>query len=989
MAKQSALQKALSSLRDLQERVKKTPFGRVATASQKAIQLQPFRTTQSQRAVAVGRGLQKASARIPQVTPQSTFLRLQPQFGGAVQLAKTELGEKGRTIERFATPKGRREVGQSFKKLFTERPTFDTLSSPAAETVFTAADFLPGAKQLATVGTAGFLIRRRGIKDILKKSDLKVLDTFIDSVKGGGGRKALGQTAKDVQNIIEQPQVRRTLAKIMGRDPLTVTNKTLAKGLDRFVEATEASIGFQAKAIGDVAEAQKLKVKPLKPTKGLKAKKLVDNVALELEQGRSIPQATRTLAEESDTVVKAVGKNPSSNIIADLGKQADEVTNSLKDIPPVQKVNAIDYMRTPHKVLRKIGLTKEANLLKTKYRNYLRDIPKEIDKITEWSKRAPDSPKVFKALDGQKVDLLPQEKQVVNEIQTYLSNWADKLNLPKDRRIASYITHIFENDFIQKDFDPELAKIIADKVPGSVYDPFLEKRLGKTGYIEDAYRSLDAYVKRATRKFHMDQALGPLKKATKKLDLESERFVKRLADRINLRPTEVDSLIDNAIKGTPVGFKFGARPLSAISRKIRQQTYRGTLGLNFGSAMRNLTQGSNTYAKLGNKYTVKGYGKVLKEIANPTGELKAVGVLADNIIQDRALSSQKKLWQTIDEKMWTFFDFAEKINRGSAYFGQKAKSLDLGKTEAQAVKDAVDLVEDTQFVFGPLDTPLALQSDISKTISQFQSFNIKQAEFLADMVKNKEASGFIRYIGSSLVMMASVGKLFGMELKDIVPFSDIISGESKFGQTPAIQGVKAGFQTAFGGEEGREKGLATLKKLAPAFIPGGIQAKKTIQGAEFIKKGRSETPGGRVRFKAPETTGGKAQALVFGQFATPEAKGFFKRGEGAASLKTVNAREAVRNINKAKTREEQIQIFRGLSKDEQKKAKDILKEERLGLTKKEKTLKNSTVLKRAETVNAMLKKAKTREEQIEIVRDLQAKGIMTKSVQKQLVELNK
>jgi hypothetical protein len=111
-------------------------------------------------------------------------------------------------------------------------------------------------------------------------------------------------------------------------------------------------------------------------------------------------------------------------------------------------------------------------------------------------------------------------------MQTYLKEWADKLDLPYDKRIASYITHIFEKDFIKKDFDEDLAKIIADKIPGSVYDPFLQERLGKQGYVEDVFRALDAYTKRAVRKYNMDGALESLSKGGERLPLESWNYVK-------------------------------------------------------------------------------------------------------------------------------------------------------------------------------------------------------------------------------------------------------------------------------------------------------------------------------------------------------------------------------------------------------------------------------------------------------------------------------
>jgi hypothetical protein len=79
------------------------------------------------------------------------------------------------------------------------------------------------------------------------------------------------------------------------------------------------------------------------------------------------------------------------------------------------------------------------------------------------------------------------------------------------------------------------------------------------------------------------------------------------------------------------------------TRAIRQIVYRGTLGLNIGSAVRNLTQGANTYAKLGGKYTLVGYTKLaLKLASNNLDEVYDGGVLNDNLIQSARSASTKK-----------------------------------------------------------------------------------------------------------------------------------------------------------------------------------------------------------------------------------------------------------------------------------------------------------------------------------------------------------
>lgn len=575
---------------------------------------------------------------------------------------------------------------------------------------------------------------------------------------------------------------------------------------------------------------------------------------------------------------KAIPKTPLQRLNQDQqkvkGSESFESIISREGVTVKEKINLLDYIRTPDRVLTKMGLGEESKYLRKQYNSYLQELPKEIDRITQWQKRVPDSSqKLFQYLDGQDVKLNKEELKVAGEIKSYLKVWADRLELPEDNRIANYITRIFEKDFIQKEFDPELALLIRDKVPGSVYDPFLQKRLGKLGYVEDVWRALDAYVKRGTRKVNLDPALAKIKDASNGLEDSQFNYVKSYIDRVNMRPTQLDNLADNTIKQV-VGYKFGQRPTAYLTRKARQAVYRGTLGLNPATALKNLSQGANTYAVLGEKYTLKGY---IDLITNGVDELKKVGVLDDGIIQDRTLSANKKFIQGVDKVLFSIFDFTEKINRGSAYYGAKAKAISQGKSEKQAIEYGLKIVRDTQFTFGSVDTPVALQSDIAKIFSQFQTFTLKQGEFLSEQVAKKNYAGLLRYAGATVVFIATIGKSLGMDFKDIIP-------SFRFDIPPTlkapIEGVKAllGTKDEYGQERDTEQKLKDVGKSLIPFIPGGTQIRKSVQGAKLIDRGYSATPAGKARFLAPQSTFGKIKAVLFGQYNTPEGREWVNKG---------------------------------------------------------------------------------------------------------------
>ncbi|EKE05608.1 MAG: hypothetical protein ACD_19C00190G0001, partial [uncultured bacterium] len=395
-------------------------------------------------------------------------------------------------------------------------------------------------------------------------------------------------------------------------------------------------------------------------------------------------QANLKPADIYDGTIDAIRRSEKA-IQQTTGRVSDSFDAFMKSskTSPKEKINIFDFVRTPDRVMEKIGLGNEAKLLRTSWDSYLEELPKGMEQISKWAGEVNDTGNtlIFKYLDGQITadNLLPNELKVATEVKDYLKTFADRLGLPEDSRISNYITHIWEKDVEGIDFPEEIAGLIRDKVAGSVYDPFVQKRLGNKSYLEDTWKSLEAYSKRGYRKIWMDPILQKVKQASEGMEDSQFKYVRNFIDRINLRPTDVDLFLDNAIKASPWGFKSGPRPTASITQNARRWVFRGLLGLNPASALKNLSQGANTYSVLGEKYTAIGYIKVAQNIkkllAGEGSELHAVGVLRDNFIQDRQLSATKKWVEKMDEGLFYLFNLAEKINRGSAYWGSKAKYI--------------------------------------------------------------------------------------------------------------------------------------------------------------------------------------------------------------------------------------------------------------------------------------------------------------------------
>lgn len=714
------------------------------------------------------------------------------------------------------------------------------------------------------------------------------------------------------------------------------------------------------------------------------------------------PEAIRTLENQAQEVLAGVEFSPNQKPLT--------LHEIVTQTPLQAKVNIVDYIRTPDRVLKKIGFAKEAKLLRDGYDKYVVELPTNIQKITDWSEGLPKeaSERIFRYLDGEDAVLPENEKKIAGEMKVWLKQWADRLGLPDDNRITNYITHIFDEELIAKEFDEDLAKIITEKIPGQVYDPFLEKRLGAKGYKQDVWQALDAYTKRATRKVHIDPALQNIQdKAGSSLEfsnLEKSQFdyIQKYISRVNMRPTEIDNLIDTSIKQL-FGYRAGQRPVARISQFMRRMTYRAFLGGNLGSALRNLSQGINTYAVLGERDTALGYMKLFS--AENRKELAEQGIFANNFIQDRTINATRKLIEKADKGLWVFFDTAEKINRGSAYLGAKTKALRQGMAEQEAIDYAKSIVRKTQFNYDPVDTPVALSSDIVKTLLQFQTYTVKQTEFLTELAKDKNFVALARYALAGYGFVYTIGQAFGMEPKELLPINT--DTWSRFELAPSLKIPKEiakalmNVPDDYGSERDLEEKMKDIADTLWGLVPAGAQLKKSIKGYGALEEGGSFDSAGRKQFEVGGTTAKDTQAILFGKYANKEAKQYFDKDSGDNTFDKLKEKDLETKKEERTRLTQDVDALRDASKEEVKarllelakedeayaeKVLDALVEEKQGLSSVEKKLKNASVNVRAEYIMDKID-GLSKDEKKAMVQDYYTKGILTEAVLDKMIEM--
>jgi hypothetical protein len=600
-----------------------------------------------------------------------------------------------------------------------------------------------------------------------------------------------------------------------------------------------------------------------------------------------------TLLPPGDTPLETASLTPD---ISETVEPLEVVAQGEKRTPVSEKVNILDKLRTPWRVLEKLGARQEYQGLIKAYEAYAKELPGNIDTITAWSKQVPkeSNERIFRFLDGEEIALNAEELRVAGEIKTWLSGWADRLGMEKDARLSDYITHIFPLGR-GGEIPEEIATIIDKKVAKSIYDPFLLHRKGAEGYKKDTWAALDAYVKRATRKVNIDQALEEFNKATAHLTEVSQlNYIEKRVSALNMRPTEAETSVDNLIR-TLIGDRLGARPTLEITRMIRKMIAGAKIGGSLTSFAKNLTQGVNTFSDLKTRYTLRGYLDLVKFGGK---ELNDNSVLISPFIEDRTYSAVKKWAEQWDNILFLNMQASELVNRGAAYYGAKAKFLDgkitpkefrlgLGRdmpaNYTPTLEDAVDygkfVAEKTQFRFGPLDAPAAITGPIARTAAQFQTFGIKQTEFILNMITDKEYAKLIRYIVSSMFLFQFIGSAFGMKWDD--SFKTL-----RWGMPPAIQFLIDLYNNGVLGEDKYGNTLdvgqrvaAVGKSLFTNIVPMGAQIERGYQGVKAVSEGAVRSPSGTLLYRVNQNPLNYVRGALFGKYNLPETKAYYKKKE--------------------------------------------------------------------------------------------------------------
>lgn len=493
------------------------------------------------------------------------------------------------------------------------------------------------------------------------------------------------------------------------------------------------------------------------------------------------------------------------------------------------------------------------------------------------------------------------------------------------KTIDDYFPHLFNKN------DPNVKRLFKGDTTANINFGNLKKRVeGGGDFNRDIVEVMAAYSRGYNRKTILEPALKPLEDI--KMQVDASKAVGDWVDNYieNLKgitePSGAEKFFNGAVDAAlgKAGKTTGGNHYRQTLGAQRMISAVATMGINPGTAIRNMTQVVNTVAGIGVKHSTRGAIKATRAFAAGADspewkEMIASGVFDGGISRhfqvdlDSAIGRMNKA-QNIGEKganfMMGMIRGTDVSLRAQAYWGAKElgleEALEKGLKGAKAEKFAKDFaikkVADTQFITSAADMPVKLNGAGVRSLTQLATFSLKQAEMLAELgvkltrkadgsgwTMNRQQAGNLLAAGTTAALLTAVLKpVIGFNEKEWIPFYDQIAsvvdpdstaGESLY-RSPLVSLIAGNGKGKIGLLDAVKTGQMGefLEDNWTQIIPGGTQIKKTTEGIQTTTSGVSKNPNGKVRYLQDMGIGNTLKASLFGQYSTDAGRQWIKDG---------------------------------------------------------------------------------------------------------------
>ena len=699
--------------------------------------------------------------------------------------------------------------------------------------------------------------------------------------------------------------------------------------------------------------------------------KLVSN----LDEAKRFNEPARVVEQvaNAENPVKAYDRNPDAQVA--MKEEVVDQIDSLPNTDVVQKnfknisgvTLAILRIMSPSQVLEKMGLRGKdldlhSNIVKAesavnRANKADSQVLEQIAKILPDNKEAQGQ--IIDYIEGKRNTLSLGEGEVATQIKAFLDEKRAGLKKLGFKTLDDYFPHIFDKN------DPEVIRLFQAKNTGEISFSNLKSRLsGSEDYSRDIMDVLSTYASGYNRKVYLEPAIKPIADLPKqvKLSKAEAEWVNGYVDQLMGfdRSKVGDSFnagIDGVLKKMGFDSATGKNHYAATLGTQRMVSAAATMGLNPGTAIRNMTQVVNTIAELGPIHSTTGMVDGLRLLATKSGraELQRVGILEGGVSQNYFDTITKtgvrgritKGRDAATKGLMSLIHVTDVSLRAQAYAGGKALAAAKGMTGEAAENFAIRKTIDSQFITSRVDMPLAFNGQGVRSLTQLATFSAKQAGFLkrmgVKMIKGADGEGFrMADAGAVLSAVVTAGvatemlkPLLGFRETEWVPFYDQIApfagaitgqevegGDSLY-RSPLVRLLAGDGKSKSGLIQALQDG--DIEKFWEdnwsQIVPAGTQIKKSTEGYDVATSGESRNASGKIRYMTDgemplvdwsNLSGDSVvNSTVFGQYSTEAGRNWIK--EGFPTLSDSQTQKVDQQATR-EAKEQYVDFYQGLKK---------------------------------------------------------------------------
>ncbi|KKN75011.1 hypothetical protein LCGC14_0385130 [marine sediment metagenome] len=447
----------------------------------------------------------------------------------------------------------------------------------------------------------------------------------------------------------------------------------------------------------------------------------------------------------------------------------ETVPETTDDNVVVHDVSIIDRFRPSRFVFEKMGLTniwqsafKAETLLREEHTAFAKELNKHAKAVGKDTARRE---LVWEFVNNSNQEVFNQltfeEKQAANWWKRTADNWADRLNIPQERRIKNYIPHIFDEQARQMGdipLDASIAMILSKKISDKVNAPFLKKRLGKEiGLVKDPFLAAQAYENMALRIFYYEPILQKLK-----LVAEHEttpefagNYLKEYSKRMTGQPANIDREINafireiaNNVRGLPGGERLAnfldrGNPSGMVAYNLTSALYVMWLGFKPTSAIRNLSQHGLIISEVD---SIQDFGngirlRFTKEGKSALAESLVVRSRRGAFIESIDSSVVEGATANFRESALFLFRKADEQNVKDAFLSGYAEAKRLYPEVGRDawIKRGDEVAADTQYLYTKMNSLAISQSGPGKVGAMLTTWAINWLELMNKFVRGKQS----------------------------------------------------------------------------------------------------------------------------------------------------------------------------------------------------------------------------------------------------------